>query len=146
MPWFLANSFFGLRFSFCSNQLNLSEYTRLEHKKHNLSPKNCLLEIKACNLEIDFIHVYNTLVDMHFTLTSLINRQVCPFIVFKKKKSSKKSSKFLDDIDYDRPDCFGAVNVWGVFHLARIFDGNVMKWNSHFNTHVQMHIRPENFL
>ena len=55
--WSLNKMYF-----FCSNQLNLSEYTRLEHKKHSLSPKNCLLEIKACNLEIHFIHIYNTLV------------------------------------------------------------------------------------
>ena len=38
------------------NYLDLSEYTRLEHKKHNLSQKNCFLEIDACNLEAYFIY------------------------------------------------------------------------------------------
>ena len=36
---------------FCLNQLNLSKYTTLEHKQHNLSPENCLLEIKASTFE-----------------------------------------------------------------------------------------------
>ena len=46
-------------YSFCSNQLNLSKYTLNEHYKSNLSPKNCLLEIAACNLEGPFIYFKN---------------------------------------------------------------------------------------
>ena len=49
---------FRLKFSFestkCTNQLNLSNYTRLKHQKHNLSPKNFLLEIESCNLEVSY--------------------------------------------------------------------------------------------
>ena len=52
MPRFLANSFLALNsvlnkqnVLFCLNQLNLNKYTTLVHKKHNLSPENCLLEI-----------------------------------------------------------------------------------------------------
>ena len=41
---------------FCLNQLNLSKYTTLEHKKHNLSPENCLLEIQASTFEGPFIY------------------------------------------------------------------------------------------
>ena len=40
---------------FCLNQLNLSKYTTLEHEQHNLSPENCLLEIKASTFEGPFI-------------------------------------------------------------------------------------------
>ena len=59
---FLANSFLGLNYVFsvqvwyiCSNLIDLSKIHFI-YSKVNLRPKNCLLEIRASNLEGPLIH------------------------------------------------------------------------------------------